>query len=182
MGGPIDDLYQRAKLGAWDLVLAAWARDESLAAACAHYATPSSGWTFLHQAAHHGQEPACRRLIGLGASLDAEGHDRLRPVGVARRRGHPLVAGMLEHAASGARPPLWAPPEEPGVRPSSCLWSEATPRTAAHEFPVAYAGTTTAVRAGCTYYVDSFDRVLVGWHGTTSPPRGMDGDSMVDAE
>jgi hypothetical protein len=44
---------------------------------------------------------------------------------------------------------------------------------------VAYGGAVISIPKGAVYYADSFGRVLIGWHGTYSPPRGMDGEPMV---
>lgn len=45
---------------------------------------------------------------------------------------------------------------------------------------VAYGGGTTDIPKGGWYFEDSWGRVLVGWHGTVSPPCGMDGESILD--
>lgn len=181
MEDDVEGLYAQAKRGAWGTVLAAWRRDPELASACAHFTKPTSGWTFLHQAAHFGNEAACRALIQAGASVISASRDGQTPSQVALARGRGHVAEVLDHAASGVDR-LWDAPTEAGVLPSSCLWSEAQPRTATSELVVAYGGAVTRVRQGGTYYVDSFGRVLVGWHGTTTPPADMAGYPMVRVE
>jgi hypothetical protein len=45
---------------------------------------------------------------------------------------------------------------------------------------VAYAGGVAAIPEGSRYFVDSFERTLVGWHDTYDPPCGMDGESMIE--
>lgn len=63
--------------------------------------------------------------------------------------------------------------------PSSSLWEDAEEREAAELRRVAYGGGVVTIPVGARYYVDSFERTLVGWHGTYDPPCGMDGESMV---
>ncbi len=46
----------------------------------------------------------------------------------------------------------------------------------------AWCGALARVHEGGTYYVDSFGRVLVGWHGTTTAPQDMAGHPMVRVE
>ena len=43
----------------------------------------------------------------------------------------------------------------------------------------AWCGALARLHEGGTYYVDSFGRVLVDWHGTTTPPSDMAGYPMV---
>ncbi|WP_153306309.1 hypothetical protein [Desulfatiglans anilini] len=62
----IEGLYKDAKHGNWEQVLSDWRRDPQLAQQCSRYQKPSSGWTFLHQAAYFGHEAACLELIRLG--------------------------------------------------------------------------------------------------------------------
>lgn len=177
----VEGLYAQAKRGAWGTVLTAWQTDPELASVCAHYTKPTSGWTFLHQAAYFGNEAGCRALIQAGASVISASPEGQTPSQVALARGHRHLAEVLDHAASGVDR-LWDAPTEAGVLPSSCLWSEAQPREALSDLDVAYAGGRAQVREGRTYYVDSFGRVLVGWHGTTTPPTDMGGYPMVRVE
>ena len=62
---------------------------------------------------------------------------------------------------------------------SSSAWSEAIERGAARELSVAYGGGIVTVPRGARYFVDAFERTLVGWHGSYDPPSGMDGASML---
>jgi hypothetical protein len=62
---------------------------------------------------------------------------------------------------------------------SSCTWSEGKKTVATCDFQVGYGGGGVEVEKGSNIWLDSYGRVLVGWHGTHSPPRGMDGESMV---
>lgn len=66
-----------------------------------------------------------------------------------------------------------------GRLPSSSRFGEATSVKADHDLEVDYAGGVVRIRRGDTYYVDKAGAVLVGWHGTYSPPCGMDGEPMV---
>ena len=65
------------------------------------------------------------------------------------------------------------------ARVKSCLWNGATPVVAARPFPI-HGLSGISVRAGETYYVDVWGRVLVGWHGSVCPPNDMDGMPMFD--
>jgi len=173
-----EDLYDVAKSGDWDRVLSTMSRDPLLAAACSRYVKPTSGWTFLHQAGYFGHELGVRALVGLGAALDARSKDRESPVDVAEKRGHRALAQLLRDAVQQE---LWAPLISPDVRPSSNAWHEAEPRRTQLGLMVAYGGKTIHIPPGARYYADSFERILVGWHGTFDPPCGMDGDPCIDA-
>jgi len=176
----VDEAYTTAQLGDWTGVLALWREDERLALLCAHYVEPASGWTFLHQAAFFGAAPVCRELIRLGANVDALARDGQTPETVATCRGHDQVASLLAEATLPGQ--LWRPPADANFWPSSCRWEEATECRAGEDMVVSYGGGKVPIPAGERYFVDSFGRVLVGWHGTFDPPRGMDGCSMLDDE
>ena len=45
---------------------------------------------------------------------------------------------------------------------------------------IKYGGGHVDIPAGGRYYVDSFERVLVGWHGSYDPPCGMDDYPMIN--
>jgi uncharacterized protein len=174
----IDALYGLAKAGNWTRVLAALAGEPELASACSRYIRPSSRWTFLHQAAYFGHEDAARALIRLGASTTSHSKDRKTPADVAEQRGHKELSRLLQSAALAANS-SWEAPSDATLLPSSCAWSESVRRTAVREMRVAYAGSIVAIPPRATYYVDSFERILIGWHGTYDPPSGMDGEPMI---
>ena len=171
-------LYGVAKAGQWDNVLSEMAADLGRAKTCSRYKRPSSGWTFLHQAAYFGHQHAVRALVGLGASLLARTNDGETPGDVAERRGHgDLSRSMVAAAARGGG--LWEPSPAPELLPSSSAWDEAEQRRALLEMRVAYGESVVVIPPASRYFVDSFERVLVGWHGTFDPPGGMDGESLV---
>ncbi|MGH7438040.1 MAG: ankyrin repeat domain-containing protein [Polyangiaceae bacterium] len=174
----VERLYMLAKSDKWQNVWLALAGERELAAACGRYAKPSSGWTFLHQAAHAGHEGSIRALIRLGASLSLKSNEGETAADVARRRGHGELARLMQRAAESAGG-LWDPPRDPDLLPSSSAWAEASERRASRELRVAYGGGSVTIPAGGRYYVDSFERAVIGWHGTYDPPSGMDGESMV---
>ncbi|MFT3914883.1 MAG: hypothetical protein QM704_12450 [Anaeromyxobacteraceae bacterium] len=176
----IRGLYELAKAGNWSRVLAALAGERELAASCSRYRRASSGWTFLHQAAYSGHEDAARAFIRLGASATARAKDGETPEAVAERQGHRDLSRLLRNAAQTADS-SWEAPADPALLPSSCAWEGSARRTAARELRVAYAGAVIVIPPGARYHVDSFERVLVGWHGTYDPPSGMDGESMISA-
>jgi uncharacterized protein len=174
----VEFLYTGAKAGGWDAVWASLVGEQVLAAACSRYVKPRSGWTFLHQAAYAGNEAAVRLLVRLGASLSLKSKDGESPVDVARKHGHAALAELM-HGAEQNSKALWAPPPEPELLPSSHHWSAHVERRAWRELRVGYGGGCVVIPAGARFYVDSFERVLVGWHGTYDPPSGMDGESML---
>lgn len=174
----IEKAYQTAKSGEWDRLLAEWDNSAVLAKRCSRYSRPGSSWSFLHQAAYFGNERACRALIGLGASTEAQTHDSLTPAEVATQKGYHELAAFLRDASVGINT-LWEPPIDPDVLPSSNRWSEATEVRASTDLFVAYGGGLVRIPKGSPYFADSLARVLVGWHGTFNPPCGMDGESML---
>jgi len=173
----VEELYEVAKSGEWDRVLASMSLDPAVAAACSRYAKHTSGWTFLHQAAYFGHELGVRALVGLGATLVARAADGETPLDVAERRGHRALAQLMRDAVQDEG---WAPPTSPDVRPSSSAWQEAEPRRTQLGLRVQYGGKTIEVPPGSRYYVDSFERILVGWHGTFDPPLGMAATPLVE--
>lgn len=82
---------------------------------------------------------------------------------------------------------LWAPKDGPkdggddDVLASSPLWEEAMPVRIRETIRVHYAsGIVKASPESGMVWVDLEARVLVGWHGTVQPPRGMDTWPMVN--
>lgn len=174
----VEGAYEGAKHGQWGQVLAEWAEMPLIARRCSRYQRASSGWTFLHQAAYLGHERACRELIRLGTHVSAPSSDGRTAEDVAQGQGHAVLAQMLRRAA--LKPgPMWIPAADPDLLPSSNLWHEAVQRKASEAIYVGYAGAAVVIARERSYFVDSFDRILVGWHGTFDPPRGMDGESAV---
>ncbi|MES1176676.1 MAG: ankyrin repeat domain-containing protein [Myxococcales bacterium] len=173
----IEQLYEQAKRGDWDEVLEAW-RTAGLVRECGKHQKESSGWTFLHQAAYWGHELACRELIRAGAPAGALSRERQTPADVAMDRQHATLALLLRRASQSGES-VWKAPKDAALLPSSSLWEDAQQRQALELRRVAYAGGVVTIPAGARYYVDSFERTLVGWHGTYDPPCGMDGESMV---
>jgi ankyrin repeat protein len=55
-----------------------------------------TGFTPLHHAAENGSLDAVRALLALGADRTWTNFARQRPVDVARERGHPEVAALLD--------------------------------------------------------------------------------------
>jgi uncharacterized protein len=91
---------------------------------------------------------------------------------VAKARGHhPLSELLLSAARSGSD--LWEPSPDPTLLPSSSAWRESKAQRASRELRVAYGGGVVVIPPGSRYYVDSFGRTAIGWHGTYDPPRGM---------
>lgn len=174
----IEQAYEAAKAGKWEILLADWQNSLVLARRCSRYIKQSSQWTFLHQAAYFGNELACRELIKLGASVDSLTHESCTAADIAEKCGHHELAEFLRRALM-AQDSLWAPPIDPDVSPSSNRWHEAKQVRSDCHLLVAYGGGLVQIPKDTTYFVDSLGRVLIGWHGTFDPPCDMDGDSMI---
>jgi hypothetical protein len=110
--GAVENLYSLAKAGRWAEVMPTFATQPELAARCSRYVKPSSGWTFLHQAAYFGYECGVRTLIRLGALVTALSKDGETPLSVSGQRGHQNVALILESAAAGEHD-CWKPHDNP---------------------------------------------------------------------
>ena len=65
------------------------------------------------------------------------------------------------------------------VHKNSMKWNKARPIIYNIPIRVLYRGKVINIPANTTFYVDDNDDVLVGWHGTVSPPRGMNGKSLI---
>jgi len=177
----VDYLYAQARSDRWAEVWLSLVGDDALAMACSRYVKATSGWTFLHQAAYAGNEAAVRVLVRLGASLSAPSKEGETARQVAAKRGHTALVAVMRDAEVGASG-LWEPAAAPDLLPSSGAWGTYAVRNAWRELCVGYAGGRVVIPAAARYYVDSFERVLVGWHGTYDPPAGMDGESMLEDE
>ncbi len=175
----IEQTYESARCGNWEQVLAAWRQDPELARACSRYREPISGWTFLHLAACHGHESASRELIRLGANGILETREMHSAADIAQQHQHPDLVNLLQRVAESSES-LWNPSHDPDLLPSSNLWGEAVERRATETMRVAYGGSVVSIPAGSRYYVDSFERTLIGWHGSYDPPSGMDGMPMTE--
>ena len=171
-GVVIEMLYDLAKAGNWDRVLRAFRDDAKLAGKCSRFRRAPSGWTFLHQAAHFGHEGPARALIRRGASLTVRSNEGETAAEVARRQGHDALSSVLE-AAAQTGDHLWEPSPDAELLPSSCAWDEQSERRAVNTMNVAYGGGVVVIPPGARYFVDAFDRVVIGWHGSYDPPGGM---------
>jgi hypothetical protein len=93
-----------------------------------------------------------------------------------RSRGHESLAKVLDPKESSVGD-NWKP--KPGRWAASSRFREARKTKSTIDFEAAYAGGVVNVSAGQIIYEDNLGRLLVGWHGTYSPPCGMDGESLV---
>lgn len=175
---PIEQSYENAKRGDWEKVLGEWTEIPLIARRCSRYQKPSSGWTFLHQAAYFGHEKAVRELIRLGASVGTRAKDGSSAEDISRQQGQSALAALLQRAQQ-PKDSLWSPALDPDLLPSSNLWQEAKERSALEPIFVAYGGGTVFIPRRSRYFVDSFERVLIGWHGTFNPPVDMDAESLL---
>lgn len=116
-------------------------------------------------------------VLRLGASLSATSKERATACEVAGRGGHAALEALMRRAAVGATG-LWEPSSAADLLPSSSAWAERAERRAWRELRVGYGGGCVVIPAGGRHHVDSFERILVGWHGTYDPPTSMDGETM----
>jgi uncharacterized protein len=171
-----DSLYEEAKQGNWNKIYEATKQNIALAGSLARFTNPSSGWSPLHQAAYWGDQLACKWCIKHGATTNLESKDGKKPADIAREKG---FNGLAQQLADAPVDKNWQPAPDPKLMAASCNWDEATKQIATQDFNVGYAGGVVNISTGEPYYTDSWDRVLIGWHGTYSPPCGMDGYPMI---
>ncbi|MBU2965238.1 hypothetical protein Q4508_19425 [Amphritea sp. 2_MG-2023] len=176
--GIISELYEKAKIGKWTHVMSVWEKAPRLAQHCSHFQKASSGWTFLHQAAFFDQEGACRTMIRFGADPSKLSTTRQRACDVAKERKNFALSKLILRATQPDETP-WSPVDDPYTLPSSNLWEEASERMASEELFVTYGGSIIYIAPESRYFVDSFERTLVGWHGSYNPPCGMDGEPIA---
>ncbi|MBL0720529.1 ankyrin repeat domain-containing protein [Piscinibacter sp. Jin2] len=166
----IDRLYSFAKKGDWERIVEIWANSPAVARRCSRFRKRPSKYTFLHQAAFFGKKQACEILAGLGADLHAKNYKNETPADVASRMQHETLAAWLREISNA--PPA---PADPDVLPCSFQWLEAVKLKAPHDLLVLYYEHIITIPKNSTYYTDRIGRVLVGFHGSYDPPRGMDG-------
>jgi hypothetical protein len=172
-------MYALAKAGEIEVFLEDFFDDAKLTTVECTAAARFQGnnFTTLHQMAFWGSLPGCQACVLAGADLSAVSKDGLgTPSQVARSRGHEQLAALLDpDAASVGR--NW---EVSGDKwAASSRFGEAKEATARRDMEIACAGGTRKLSKGGRYFQDALGRVLVGWHGTTNPPRGMDGESEI---
>lgn len=155
------DLYFLAKNDRWELVdeMIDERRDRIVS-----YVHPFSGWTFLRQAIHHDNPYAVLLLLAHGATVSSEASKAAA--------GRPKVARLLGHmdrpgVRAAARARVHVESKKNVLPKESCVL-------------VPYAGGVVKVEGGKEFWTDAQGRVLIGWHGTYSPPCGMDGESLVE--
>jgi hypothetical protein len=165
--------YTLARGNRWEHTSRLLALDPFVAHDVVNFRSRGSGWTFLHQAAHLGNEAMAKNLVALGANRKIKAKSGHTPRAVAQ----PTVAAYLD-SLDGSR--WWKTSTSTVlVRRESHKWAEARACTAPKEIHVRYSSSHIAIPAGRRYYADARGRVLVGWHGTTNPPCDMSGYSLV---
>jgi len=160
----IDDLYFLAKHNRWSVIVSIIEKREQKARRIAAYVHPHSGWTFLHQAAYHDNAWAAVVLLAHGAVLSND-IGKIATVDKLRVR---RVFDLANRSTTK-------------VMARSPSFTEATRRVLPADqcVLVPYAGGVVEIHGTKDYWTDSQGRVLVGWHGSHSPPCGMDGMSLV---
>jgi uncharacterized protein len=173
-----EDIYRLGKQGRWNFILPMFEINPYLGAVASRYVKETSGWTLLHQAAYFGEFDAVKRLMTLGADPSIKGKDGKTAAEVAMERDHKSLHNFIENRTCGG---LWEPVRDPRIWPSSNKFRDGkiTKKICESTRIVGYGGGEVVLRPGQTYYVDDLDRVIVGWHGSTDPPCGMDGDPMI---
>jgi hypothetical protein len=187
----IEQQYAVVREGSWDEIMVEWENQSNFwfSEMCAKYKKPTSEWTFLHQAAFFGHRRACITLLRNKAKVDAIGRDGSSPINAAINRGHHELAEFLNfyslfnrtNGIDASIPTVLL--RDPLV--IACCGDydarlKARPSKASQDMFVAYGGTLVFVPKNSNIYVDSSGRVVIGFHGTFDPPRGMDGLSLFD--
>ena len=172
----LSKVFQQARRGEWDSVMNTFQDIQECSKASRYVSTSSERWTFLHHAAFWGNEGAIKRLIECGSDINAEDSDGKTPAIIAAENGKEEISNLISSAAVGS---LWEPSKDISTVASSNLFSESRPEVLRKRKNVSYGGGSFELSAGTLVYVDSFNRPLIGWHGSFSPPCGMDGSSMV---
>ncbi|MCS2608791.1 hypothetical protein LLY24_05565 [Halomonas sp. wenzhen-202101] len=126
-----------------------------------------------------GHEEACWLLVRGGACVALKNHQGETASDIAQRKGHAALAVWLTRAQLDPNG-LWAAPSDPDELPSSNRWDEAQQRHAREDRLVAYAGSIVHIPSGARYFVDDFERTLIGWHGTFDPPMDMGGYALFE--
>jgi hypothetical protein len=178
MSDEIERVFQLAKTGEWGALYEATKSSLVLAGKVARF-IDESGWSALHHAAAFGDENAVAWCLRHGTSLGLLTNDSKLAQDIATDRGHIELANRLASAAPGAG---WEPTDNPEFLAASSLWGEARKVKANQFLRVCYSGRLIDIPPGNIHYTDSWGRILVGWHGSFSPPRGMDGESMIAPE
>lgn len=178
-----EEIYRSGKNGKWDEVVSFLTSNTiSVVDAIILYRNSTSGYTLLHQAAWWGNEDAVKLILRFvsGRQSEVRCNNGKLAVDVAREKGHDNVAKILathlRFERIKAEPSIWGLGK---IVPSSRAWEESRKTTAEDNLQVMYAGALISIKKGKTIYRDSANNILVGWHGTYSPPRGMDGEPMV---
>ncbi len=65
------------------------------------------------------------------------------------------------------------------IHKNSLKWEEARPVVSNNAERVLYRGKIIYIPPKTVFFVDKNGNVLVGWHGSVSPPLGMNGRSLV---
>lgn len=192
-------VYELAKSGNWAEVGATLrGLDTPARRTCLAYTKPASGWTVMHQAAYFGDDHAvamclllqeCEEAARAGPAwallqLSARAHDGRTPGDVAEVSGHAVLAARLRatvSALSGATtPPRTFPAAPPFFSNVGSTSAGCRACTAGAAFPVLYGGGIVVVAAGAPYWaLEETGAVVVGWHGTVSPPCDMDGAPLL---
>jgi len=175
----VEHLYAAAKGGMWADIWRALAGERELAAACSRYVKLTSGWTFLHQAAHAGDEAAVRVLLRLGASLSVQSKEGDTAQAVAVKCGHAALAALMGDAETGAAD-LWEPSPEPDLLPSSGAWASHSARRAWRELRIGYGRGCVVIHPRRRSVLRGFVRARPRWVArNVRPPSGMDTESML---
>ncbi|KNC49127.1 uncharacterized protein AMSG_05097 [Thecamonas trahens ATCC 50062] len=153
------EVYEAGKRGEWDVVLAVIGERSEAAAAAARFVND-----------------AVRVVVGAGAVLDHKDKDGKMPIEVAK--DEPTIALIklaMDNALAQQTSPVVFPPAAPDSPAVKIINVGPT-------YHIAYGGGVTSAYNGRAVWLDEFGRVLVGWHGTVSPPSGMAGEDLMQDE
>jgi uncharacterized protein len=169
--------------GRWDDFCAQCRREPSACATAVRRDKSPGGEYILHLAAAAGRDDSASLCVRYGADVNAPDSTGSLASETAARHGFVDLARRLEGAAlsSSWRWDVKMPAfPDPAVFPASNRWREARAVRAAFPRSFSYAGGEARIARGGVYYADSWGRGIVGWHGSTDPPCGMDGEPMID--
>eukprot|EP00270_Netrium_digitus_P015811 TRINITY_DN5594_c0_g2_i1.p1 TRINITY_DN5594_c0_g2~~TRINITY_DN5594_c0_g2_i1.p1 ORF type:complete len:264 (+),score=51.53 TRINITY_DN5594_c0_g2_i1:188-979(+) len=199
-------LIEYGREGSWENIIKRLDEEESYVTAgrICRYSDPAQGWSLLHHAASAGHGQAIRKLIKFGANPhlktkqgeqekgeirgEGEGEEGEEGVGgmtaeeIARSKGHVQVAELLS-AAARISSGVWVVHDDCSLMPSSHGWwdpSQCQLTQPPYDFEVGYGGRRVRLTKGRKIVVDQFGRLLVGWHGSHSPPLGMDFNPLIE--
>jgi len=171
-----EELFEQAKKSEWKTIEETFKRNPKFGGEAVRYVDRRTGWTLLHEAVCLRSEEGIGLCLRYGADPTKKTNDDKLIIDFVE--DDPKLVQRL--AAAVIHDKNWSPVANPNLMAASNRYSEAVSKVAESTMKVAYAGGVVTILAGCNYYADAWGRVLIGWHGSFNPPRGMGGESMLE--